>query len=164
MADRRSGIARALGGPAARRRRHWRIGTLLVALAVVAGYLILVAGDEGDSSFADAAAATCGEYSERLQREFALSFPEGVPTEAAEEEYLSRAFVDTLDELVAELLDLGPTGDAADAVDLLARTSAALREDPSLGIDVDPFAAEVRPAFDEVGIEACGSGFLGAPE
>ena len=131
---------------------------------VVAGVLILLGGDDdggdGDDGFDAAAAEVCTAYTERIQSEFELSFPEGPPTPEAEADYLSHAFVDTVDELVAELEALEPTGDDAAAVESLAAASAAVRADPSLGIGTDPFVAEVRPAFDDAGIEACGSGFL----
>jgi hypothetical protein len=162
---RRAGITRALGGPEARRRRHRRVAIVVVVVLFVAGWLIIAGGDDsGDDGFASAAADVCESYSDQIQEEFQLSFPEGPPSAEAEAEYLSHAFVDTLDQLVVDLRALEPTGDAADAVDALAGVSEQLRSDPSTGLDVDPFAAEVRQAFDDAGIEECGSGFLAAPE
>ena len=35
-----------------------------------------------------------------------------------------------------------------------------LRVEPSVGVGVNPFAADVAPRFDDAGVPACGSGFL----
>ena len=168
-----SRIRRALGGPAARRRRHRRAVLLGVVLLLVAGALVVAGGGDDDDGGGDAdevttgqtftsAAEACTAFEARLLRELELSFPQGAPTPDAEGEYLSRAFADTTQELVDVLRDLDPP-DAADAVDALQALVDQLREDPSVGIGTNPFAAEVAPAFDDAGLPECGSEFLGAP-
>lgn len=164
--NRGGGIARALGGASTRRKRHRRFAVGAGALLVVAALLAVFGGgdDGGDPTTSEAAASICRTFTTRLQHEFQLSFPEGIPTADAQAEYLSHAFADTLDELVGELQAIAPTGDLDFAVGQLAGLAASLRADPSTGIGVDPFSAGVRAAFDDAGVPDCGSGFLGAAE
>ena len=174
MSPTRSGIARALGGPAERRQRHRRFVLVAVVLLLVAGALVVLGGDDGEDrddgdaptgtteaveTFATAAEA-CTAFEQRLLDEFELSFPEGPPTPEAEAEYLSHAFADTTEELVAALRSLDPAG-AEPAVDELDALVQQLRDDPSIGVGVNPFAARVAPAFDAAGLPECGSEFLG---
>jgi hypothetical protein len=129
--------------------------------------LVFVLGDDGgDGGFADQASATCESFAERIRSEFALSFPEGAaPNAEAEATYLSRAFADTMDDLVAELrtLDGSDGGDAVAAIDALSARIAEIRADPLPVAEAaaNPFAEEVAPRFDDLGIPACGSEFFG---
>lgn len=170
MRSPRSGIARALGGPDARHRRHRRFVLLAVVLLVVAGALVVLGGDddgdddgsgEGATAFGSAAEA-CTAFEQRLLDEFELSFPEGAPTPDAEAEYLSHAFADTTEELVATLRAIDPDGAEA-AVDALDDLVQQLRDDPTIGVGANPFAPTVAPAFDAAGLPECGSEFLGGP-
>ena len=61
---------------------------LVVILAALALYVVAVQNPR------DQAAATCATFAERIQREQALSFPEGAPTAAAREEYLAGFLLD----------------------------------------------------------------------
>lgn len=170
MTSPRSRISRALGGPATRRRRHRRFVLLAVVLLLVAGALVLAGGDDDggtdeeevvtEQTFASAAEA-CAAFEARLVRELELTFPEGAPTPEAEADYLSRAFADTNQDLVDVLRDLAPAG-ADDAIDALQALVDQLRDDPSIGVGTNPFAAEVAPAFDAAGLPECGSEFLGS--
>jgi len=167
----RSGIARALGGPAARRRRHRRFVLLAVVLLLVAGALVVLGDDDAEDGDAGTgtteaaetfgtAAEACTAFEQRLLDEFELSFPEGAPTPEAEAEYLSRAFADTTGELVETLRSLDPPGAGA-AIDELDALVQQLRENPTIGVGANPFAAAVAPAFDAAGLPECGSEFLG---
>ena len=163
-----SNLSRRLGGAEQRRRRHRRfaIGAALL-LAVAAVLVFLVGDDDGDGGFADQATATCESFAQRIRSEFALSFPEGAaPNAEAEATYLSRAFADTMDELVAELrtLDGSDRGDAAAAIDALSARVAEIRADPLpvAQAAANPFAEDVGPRFDDLGVPACGSDFFGA--
>lgn len=158
MTDRRAGLARALGGPAARRRRHRRFLIGAIVLLLVAAALLAFGGDDDD--FADEATPICDQFEERLRAEFALSFPEGVPTAEAEEIYLSHAFADTTQELVDALAALDPSGDALAGVHAMQALVDQLRDEPSVGVGANPFTPTVAPRFDEAGAPACGSGFL----
>lgn len=159
MTDRRAGLARALGGPQARRRRHRRFLLGAIAVLAVATALLVLGGDD-DDGFAEAATPICDEFETRLRNEFELSFPDGVPTPEAEAEYLSRAFADTTQELVDALAALEPSGDARDGVEAMQAVVDQLRDDPSVGVGENPFTATVAPRFDDAGAPACGSGFL----
>lgn len=153
-----------LGDAATRRRRHRRVALLGAGLVAVAAVLVFAVDDDGGGDdFAADATAACEQYGERVAREYELTFPEGPVNDAAEAEYLSRAFADTMDELVATLRGLDGSDDAAAAIDALDERIAEVRADPL------PFAAGERPIaggvaeqFDELGIPACGSDFLTA--
>jgi ABC-type transporter Mla subunit MlaD len=162
---RRTGaLSRRLGDRGTRRRRHQRFAVAAIALLVLAAVLVLAFGDEGDD-FRSEATATCEAFGDRIQREFALTFPEGAPGAEAEAEYLSRAFADTMDELVATLRDLDGAESASEAIDALAARIAEVRADPASFVAAreDPFAAGVAPAFDRLDLPACGSEFFAAP-
>jgi hypothetical protein len=162
-----SPLSRRLGGAAQRRRRHRRFAVVAALLLAVAAVLVFVVGDEdGDGGFADQATATCETFAARIRSEFALSFPDGAaPNVDAEATYLSRAFADTMDDLVAELRTLdGSDGDgASDAIDALEARIAEIRADPLPIAEAatNPFAAQVAPRFDDLGVPACGSEFFG---
>jgi hypothetical protein len=160
VSDRRAGLARALGGRQARQRRHRRFLIGAIALLVVAGVLLAVGG-EGDDGFAEDAAPICDEFEARLRSEFELSFPDAIPTPEAEAEYLSHAFADTTQELVAALAALEPDdADARAGVEAMQALVDQLRTDPSVGVGTNPFEATVAPRFDDAGVPACGSRFL----
>jgi hypothetical protein len=129
-----------------------------VVVLAVAAVLVFAFDDEPDPFEADAT-AVCEEFGDRIQREFALSFPEGPPSTDAEAEYLSHAFADTMDELVAALEDLEPPSDAQATIDALAARVAEIRADPATFVEAreNPFAADVAPAFDDLDLPACGS-------
>jgi hypothetical protein len=159
-------LRRRLGGPAIRRRRHRRFAVVAVALLLLAGILLLVGGDD-DGDVREQAAATCAQYGARVQRELELSFPEGAPSAEAQAEYLSRAFADTMDELVATLQGLDGFGgdeELAAAVDALGERIDEIRAEPDRFVAAaeDPFAADVAPAFDDLGVAACGSELFSA--
>ena len=160
-----SALRRWLGDTDTRRRRHRRFAAVAVGLLAVAAVLVFVV-DEDDDGFQEDATAVCTDFSERIQQEFALSFPEGAPSTEAEAEYLSHAFADTMDELVAELRAVEGAGDEATAaIDDLEALVADIRVDPASYVDAreNPFAADVAPAFDDAGLPACGSEFFPAP-
>jgi hypothetical protein len=153
---------------------------LAVVLLVVAGALVVLGGDDDDGSSGDrraggsddgsgedagtfvSAAEACTAFEQRLLDELELSFPEGAPTPEAEAEYLSHAFADTTEELVATLRAIDPDGAEA-AVDALDDLVQQLRDDPTIGVGANPFAPTVAPAFDAAGLPECGSAFLGGP-
>jgi hypothetical protein len=139
------------------------VALVLVTLAVV---LVVFADGGDDEGFDDAAAGTCDRFGERIRDEYALSFPEGPPTSAAEAEYLANAFADTMDELVAELRALDGSEVADGALDDLDARIAEIRADPEAFVAArsNPFAEDIAPQFDELGIRACGSEFLGGQE
>ena len=123
-------------------------------------------GDDGggDDGFDDAAGEVCAELGDRIQREYALSFPEGAPvTDAAAAEYLSRPFADTMDDLVARLRELDPPGDRAGLVDDLAERIEEVRATPEDFVRASPLAG-IAERFDDAGLPACGSEFLAPPE
>jgi hypothetical protein len=163
---RRSGaISRRLGDPGTRRRRHRRFALAAVALLAVAAVLVFVLGEDEDSGFPSAATTTCQEYADRIRREFALSFPEGAAPAEAEAEYLSHAFADTMTDLVEALRALEGSEEAASEIDALEARIEEIRADPATFVAAreDPFAADVAPGFDDVGLSACGSEFFAAP-
>lgn len=139
---------------------------MAVTLLLVAAILIFFVGDDADTGFATAAAAACDEYEVRISNELALTFPEGPPTVEAEAEYLGRAFADTVDDLVAELRGLEGSGAVAGAVDAMAARVEDIRADPAqfVAAQANPFADGVAGRFDDAGIPACGSEFLGGAE
>jgi hypothetical protein len=118
-------------------------------------------GDDGDAAeFTEAATAECDAFSERLANEFELSFPEGPPNEEAIAEYLSRAFADTMDDLVAALRALEPGAEATAAIDALEARIAEVRADPMPYARREQFVGDgVAEQFDELGLTACGSDF-----
>lgn len=142
-----------------------RLALVAVVLLVVAAGLLLLAPSDGDDSFEDRAAATCTEFADRVRAEQALSFPNGAPSDDARNEYLSHAFVDTMDALVAELRGLRPPGEVTGALDDLSARIDALRADPAAFFPVfaDPFEADIAPVFDRAGLPSCGSEFFAAP-
>jgi hypothetical protein len=161
----RRALRRWLGDTDTRRRRHRRVAVVAAALLAVAAVLVFVL-DDGDAGFEEEATAVCEDFSDRIQREFALSFPEGAPSAEAEAEYLSHAFADSMDELVVELRALdGASDDATAAIDDLEVLVADIRADPATYVEAreNPFAADVAPAFDAAGLPACGSEFFPAP-
>lgn len=134
---------------------------------VVAAVLVFVLGDEGpEGGFRNQATATCTEFSDRIRREFALTFPEGAPSAAAEAEYLSRAFADTMDELVEALRALEPGAGATEAIDGLAARIDEIRAEPDrfVAAQANPFDDDVAPRFDALDLAACGSEFFAAAE
>lgn len=163
----KSTLSRRLGGAAQRRRRHRRFAVAAGLLLAIAAVLVFLVGDDdGDGGFADQATASCRSFAERIRSEFALSFPEGAaPNAEAEATYLSRAFADTMDDLVAELrtLDGSDRNEAAAAIEALSARIAEIRADPLPVAEAaaNPFADEVAPRFDDLGIPACGSEFFG---
>lgn len=129
-------------------------------LLAVAGVLVFALGDGGDDDgLTERATATCAGFAERVQDEFTLSFPDGVPNDAAYAEYLARAFADTMEELVAELRAAEPGGDVAAIVDALADRVADVRATPADFVAANPFT-EVGARFDRAGLPACGSEFF----
>jgi cell pole-organizing protein PopZ len=156
-------LSERLGNAATRRRRHTRAAAAAIALLAVGAILVFAVDDEPDEVDAtEALAAECTSFGERVAREYELSFPEGPVDDAAEAEYLSRAFADTMDELVASLRAIdGDDGDAAAAIDALDARIDEVRADPV------PFATNERAIgegvaeqFDELGLPSCGSEFL----
>ena len=152
-------LSRRLGGPSVRRHRHRRFALAAAALLVLALALIVLGGS-GDG-FEDDATALCERYAERVQDEFRLSFPEGVPSDAAFAEYTSHAFADTMEELFAELDALDPPSDVAELVGGYRAVVGDLRANPEDFLTVNPFA-ELATRFDEEGLPACGSAFFAA--
>jgi hypothetical protein len=150
-------LSRRLGGPSVRRRRHRRFALAAGALLVLALGLIVLGGNGDD--FEDDATATCQHYAERVQDEFRLSFPEGVPSDAAFAEYTSHAFADTMEELLDELDALDPPSDVAELVGGYRAVVADLRANPEEFVTVNPFA-ELATRFDDEGLPACGSDFF----
>jgi hypothetical protein len=152
-------LSRRLGGPGVRRQRHRRF-------ALVAGVLLLVAvgliflGRDGDD-FDEDATDLCEHYAERVQDEFRLSFPEGVPSAAAFAEYASHAFADTMEELFDELDALEPPPDVATIVDGYRGVVADIRAHPEDFVTANPFS-DLAPEFDAEGLPACGSAFFPA--
>jgi hypothetical protein len=155
-----------LGDATTRRRRHVRVALLGAALLAVGALLVFAVddGDEPSTEFTGAAAAECEAFSERIDREFELLFPDEPPGEAAVAEYLSRAFADTMDELVATLRGLDGSEVAEGAIDDLAERLAEVRADPGPFARRERLVAEgIAEQFDELGLPACGSEFLAGP-
>lgn len=158
-------VGARLGDAETRRRRHVRVAILAAVLLAVAAVLVFVLGDEdapsASAGFQEAANATCGEFSDRIEREFELSFPEGVPSDEAVAEYLSHAFADTMEDLVAELRQLDGADAAAGAVDDLEARIAEVRAEPLPYATGERFVADgIAERFDDLGLTACGSEFL----
>lgn len=151
-------IARRLGGPRARRERHRRFAIGAGALLVLALGLVAI-GSRDDDGFDDDATALCAEFAARVQDEFQLSFPEGVPTDAAFAEYTSHAFADTMDELLAELTAIEPPAAVAEVIAGYRGVLADLRARPEDFVTENPFAA-LAAEFDAEGLPACGTGFF----
>lgn len=152
-----------LGDRPTRRRRHLRVAVLGAALLTLAAFLVFAVddADEGGADFTAAATATCEQFSERVAREYELTFPEDPANDAAEAEYLSRAFADTMDELVVTLRGLEGSESAAAAIDALAARLAEVRADPlPFASGERPIAEGVAEQFDDLGLPACGSDFL----
>jgi hypothetical protein len=152
-------LSRRLGGPGTRRRRHRRFALVAGVLLLIALGLIFLGGD--DDSFHDEANALCEQYAERVQDEFRLSFPEGVPSDAAFAEYASRAFADTMEELFDELDALEPPADVATIVDGYRAVVTEIRARPEDFVEANPFT-ELATQFDAEGLPACGSAFFPA--
>jgi hypothetical protein len=150
-----------LGNADTRRRRHVRFAILAGVLLAIAALLVFLVDDEGASEdFVAAANAECEAFSERLANEYELSFPEGPPSEAAVAEYISRAFADTMDDLVAALRALEGSDAAADAIDALDARIQEVRADPAPYAAGDEFMFDgIAEPFDELGLTACGSDF-----
>jgi hypothetical protein len=158
-------IARRLGGPRARRQRHVRFAIGAAALLVI-GLGLIAVDSRDDDELDDDATALCTEFAARVQDEFELSFPEGVPSDAAFAEYASHAFADTMDELLDELTAIEPPGAVADIIAGYRSVLADLRARPEDFVTENPFAA-LAAEFDAEGLPACGSGFFtpaAAPE
>ena len=151
-----------LGNADTRRRRHVRFGILALALLAIAAVLVFFVDDDGASEdFTAAATAECEAFDARVASEFELSFPEGTPSDEAVAEYLSHAFADTIDELVAALRALEGSDDAAEAIDALEARIQEVRADPVPYAAGERFVADgVAEQFDELGLTACGSDFL----
>jgi hypothetical protein len=128
--------------------------------------VLLFVLDDGEDGFEEQATAVCQEFDERIREEFALSFPEGPPTVAAESEYLANAFADTVEEMAAELRALDGGEEATAAIDALEARVDEIRADPDtfVAARANPFSEDVAPLFDNLGVPACGSEFLGDPE
>jgi hypothetical protein len=156
-------LSERLGDADTRRRRHIRFAILAAVLVAIAALLVFfVDGDDDRATpeFTEAATAECEAFSERVANEFELSFPEGPPNEEAIAEYLSRAFADTMDDLVAALRALEPGADATEAIDALDARIDEVRADPSAFASGDRFVGEgIAEQFDELGLPACGSDF-----
>ena len=152
-------IARRLGGPARRKRRHRRVAIGAGVLLAVAAGLIVFGGDDG--GFEDDAGAVCVAYADRIQSEFALSFPDGPATPEAFGEYLSHAFADTMDDLLGELDALDPPDGAAAVLDGYRAVLADVRARPADFATASPFD-DVAAQMDGEGVPACGSEFFAA--
>lgn len=154
-------VSSRLGDASTRRRRHIRFAILAAVLLALAAVLVFVVGDDdGSGDFVTEANATCEEFSERLADEFELSFPEGTPNDDAVAEYLSHAFADTMDDLVAELRLLEPDPDAAAVIDDLEVRIDEVRADPMPYATNEAFVGDgISEQFDELGLTACGSDF-----
>ena len=151
-----------LGNADTRRRRHVRFAIVAGVLLAIAGLLVFLVDDEGTSSedFVAAANAECEAFSERLADEYELSFPEGPPSEEAVAEYISHAFADTMDDLVAALRALEGSDAAAGAIDSLDARIQEVRADPAPYAAGDEFMFDgIAEQFDELGLTACGSDF-----
>ena len=152
-----------LGNADTRRRRHVRVTVLAVVLLAIAALLVFLVDDGGDDApedFVAAANAECEAFSERLANEYELSFPEGPPNEEAVAEYISHAFADTMDDLVATLRSLEGSDAAADPIDALDARIQEVRADPAPYAAGDEFMFDgIAEPFDEVGLTACGSDF-----
>ena len=134
-----------------------------VLLLVVAGVLVVLGGNDDDDGF-DSLVEACTTFAGTVRDEYALSFPEGAPlTDAAGAEYLSHAFADTMDELVAELRALEPSSEVLGAIDALAVRIDEVRATPEDFVHANPLDA-IAERFDEVDLAACGSEFFAAPE
>jgi hypothetical protein len=150
-------LSRRLGGPGSRRRRHRRFALVAGVLLLLALGLIFLGGDDDD--FDEDATALCERYAQRVQDEVRLSFPEGVPSNAAFAEYASHAFADTMEELFDELDGLEPPADVATIVAGYRAVVADIRARPDDFVTANPFA-ELANEFDDEGLPACGSAFF----
>lgn len=155
-------LGERLGDADTRRRRHIRFAIIAATLLAIAAILVFLVGDDepAPTDFTDAASAECEAFSERLANEYELSFPEGPPNQAAVAEYISRAFADTMDDLVASLRALEGSEVAADALDALDARIQELRTDPEPYASGEAFLLDgIAEDFDELGLTACGSDF-----
>lgn len=150
-------ISRRLGGPRVRRRRHRRFAIGAAALLVLA-FGLIVLGRETDDFDGDAS-AVCEAYAVRIQDEFRLSFPDGVPDEAAFAEYTSHAFADTMDDMLAELSALDPPSSVAAILDGYSTVLSDIRARPEDFVAANPFT-DVAAEMDAGGPPACGSAFF----
>jgi hypothetical protein len=152
-----------LGNADTRRRRHVRFAILAAALLAIGMVLVFFVDDDddgGSTDFATAATAECEAFSERLAAEYELSFPEGPPNQGAVAEYISHAFADTMDDLVAALRALEGSDVATAVLDDLDTRIQEVRADPAPYAAGEAFMFDgVAEQFDELGLTACGSDF-----
>jgi hypothetical protein len=155
-------LGERLGDAETRRRRHIRFAILAAVLVSIAAVLVFLIEDDEPApvDFTAAANAECEAFAARLADEYELSFPEGPPNQAAVAEYISRAFADTMDELVAALRALEGSEVATDALDALDARIEELRTDPEPYAAGEAFLLDgIAEDFDELGLTACGSDF-----
>jgi hypothetical protein len=142
----RSRIARRLGGPNARRRRHRRVALLVVGLLVLGGVLMLIGDGDGareptapdvPTALVDVAAACRASNEEIGTAQRALLGDNDAPD--AIEGFLGDAFVDLTRDRAAAIRAVGPPPDVVALVDEHDRVVDAVEADPAAAVETNPF-------------------------
>jgi hypothetical protein len=148
-------IARRLGGPVARRRRHRRVGALLLVLAVVGAVLVALGSGSDDPDADERVAAACRRSNEELATaQSALLRDNESPL--APELFLGDAFVDLMRQRADAIraLDPPPSDDVLALLEEHDRVVDAVEADPAAYVFEDPFA-DLDPRWAEVGLGDC---------
>jgi hypothetical protein len=172
--DRRARIARRLGGPATRRRRHRRVAVGVLVLAVLAAGLIVVGGaiegddgGDGDERAETAAEDTpTTEDAPRTVEEACLASNEQIgiaqrallrdnPAPNAIPEFLGDAFVDLARERAATIRSLDPPPDVLAIVDAHDAVVDAIEADPEAASGMENPFAEVNQRWRDAGLDEC---------
>jgi hypothetical protein len=161
----RSRIARRLGGPTVRRRRHRRVALVAVVLLVVAGVLVAVGSDDDAEPEAEAEATDAPEPTtvegvcRASNEEIAIAqsaLLRGNDAEGAVAGFLAEAFVDLARERAADIRALEPPADVLRVIDEHDRVVDAIDADPeaSAAAAENPFEA-LNERWRTIGLPAC---------
>ena len=152
-------IARRLGGPADRRRRHQRVAVALVVLFAIAGALLLVSDGDGDGDGDDPISRAC----QRSNTEIATAqraLLEDNTAPGAAEGFLADAFVDLTRDRSAAIraVDPRPSPEVVAVLDEFDAVVDAIEADPSIGLGgADPFT-DVDARWVDLGLDECAIG------
>jgi hypothetical protein len=157
----RTRIARRLGGPTARRRRHRRLalaGVLVVGIALV---LLVAGGDDGDDETATPTTALSDDpvvracqlsNAEIATAQRALLGDNDAP--GAAEGFLADAFVDLTRDRSAAIRATQPSAEVLAVVDDFDAVVDAIEADPTIGLGADPFE-QVDEQWQALGLDEC---------
>lgn len=154
-------VARRLGGPTARRRRHRRVALAGVVLAAVAGILVVAGSgsDEGDAAPTEATLPSdpvlraCAESDAEIDAARGGLLRDNDSAEAVEG-FLGDAFVDLARDRATAIRATDPSPEVLAVLEEFDAVVDAIEADPSVGVGADPFAA-VNDRWRDVGLAGC---------